>query len=146
MPFGLLVGWGRTARRPYRDRAESVQTTSPRSAPCQSLSISASEAENVPAPEREKAPVTGGFVWCAWQESNLRPCAPEAHALSPELQARGCQSSREESEGGLGAKRRPSSVGTLYPLSYRRPASSVALVDVAAAIETLRLAATVVPS
>src|SRR6266581_3549696 len=26
---------------------------------------------------------------CAWQESNLRPCAPEAHALSPELQARG---------------------------------------------------------
>ena len=46
MPFGLLVGWGRTARRPYRDRAESVQTTSPRSAPCQSLSISASEAEN----------------------------------------------------------------------------------------------------
>src|ERR1700704_1260372 len=25
---------------------------------------------------------------CAWQESNLRPCAPEAHALSPELQAR----------------------------------------------------------
>src|SRR2546427_10200758 len=24
---------------------------------------------------------------CAWQESNLRPCAPEAHALSPELQA-----------------------------------------------------------
>ena len=30
---------------------------------------------------------------CAWQESNLRPCAPEAHALSPELQARGGQSS-----------------------------------------------------
>ena len=29
---------------------------------------------------------------CAWQESNLRPCAPEAHALSPELQARGAQS------------------------------------------------------
>src|SRR5204863_9712237 len=57
-----------------------------------------------------------------------------------ELQARGCQSSREESEGGLGAKRRPSSVGTLYPLSYRRPASSVALVDVAARIVTLRLA------
>ena len=26
---------------------------------------------------------------CAWQDSNLRPCAPEAHALSPELQARG---------------------------------------------------------
>src|SRR4029450_11142913 len=25
---------------------------------------------------------------CAWQDSNLRPCAPEAHALSPELQAR----------------------------------------------------------
>ena len=25
---------------------------------------------------------------CAWQESNLRPCAPEAHALSPELQTR----------------------------------------------------------
>jgi hypothetical protein len=24
---------------------------------------------------------------CAWQDSNLRPCAPEAHALSPELQA-----------------------------------------------------------
>ena len=37
----------------------------------------------------KKAPVTGGFEWCAWQESNLRPCAPEAHALSPELQARG---------------------------------------------------------
>src|SRR5207237_10645233 len=94
-----------------------------------------------------KAPVTGGFVWCAWQESNLRPCAPEAHALSPELQARGCQSSREESEGGLGAKRRPSSVGrTLYPLSYRRRASSVALVDVAARIVTLRLAETFVIS
>src|SRR3954464_1247586 len=30
---------------------------------------------------------------CAWQESNLRPCAPEAHALSPELQARRGQSS-----------------------------------------------------
>ena len=29
---------------------------------------------------------------CAWQDSNLRPCAPEAHALSPELQARGGQS------------------------------------------------------
>jgi hypothetical protein len=28
-------------------------------------------------------------ILCAWQESNLRPCAPEAHALSPELQARG---------------------------------------------------------
>ena len=26
---------------------------------------------------------------CAWQESNLRPRAPEARALSPELQARG---------------------------------------------------------
>ena len=25
---------------------------------------------------------------CAWQESNLRPRAPEARALSPELQAR----------------------------------------------------------
>jgi hypothetical protein len=24
---------------------------------------------------------------CAWQESNLRPRAPEARALSPELQA-----------------------------------------------------------
>ena len=30
---------------------------------------------------------------CAWQESNLRPRAPEARALSPELQARGFQSS-----------------------------------------------------
>src|SRR3989440_12942295 len=28
------------------------------------------------------------FGQCAWQDSNLRPCAPEAHALSPELQAR----------------------------------------------------------
>src|SRR5437868_9523600 len=107
MPFGLLVGWGRTARRPYRDRAESVQTTSPRSAPCQSLSISASEAENVPAPEREKAPVTGGFVWCAWQESNLRPCAPEAHALSPELQARGCQSSPRQRDRFRGPHAHP---------------------------------------
>jgi L-alanine-DL-glutamate epimerase-like enolase superfamily enzyme len=31
-------------------------------------------------------------VRCAWQESNLRPCAPEAHALSPELQALGAHS------------------------------------------------------
>ena len=30
---------------------------------------------------------------CAWQESNLRPRAPEARALSPELQARRGQSS-----------------------------------------------------
>jgi hypothetical protein len=30
---------------------------------------------------------------CAWQESNLRPRAPEARALSPELQARAGQSS-----------------------------------------------------
>src|SRR6185437_3522234 len=39
--------------------------------------------------------VPSGLIWsdgtrtaslCAWQESNLRPCAPEAHALSPELQ------------------------------------------------------------
>jgi hypothetical protein len=30
---------------------------------------------------------------CAWQESNLRPRAPEARALSPELQARGAKSS-----------------------------------------------------
>jgi hypothetical protein len=28
---------------------------------------------------------------CAWQESNLRPRAPEARALSPELQALGSQ-------------------------------------------------------
>ena len=28
---------------------------------------------------------------CAWQESNLRPRAPEARALSPELQARSSQ-------------------------------------------------------
>jgi hypothetical protein len=27
-------------------------------------------------------------ISCAWQESNLRPRAPEARALSPELQAR----------------------------------------------------------
>jgi hypothetical protein len=27
--------------------------------------------------------------WCAWQDSNLRPPAPEAGALSTELQARG---------------------------------------------------------
>ena len=29
-----------------------------------------------------------GWISCAWQESNLRPRAPEARALSPELQAR----------------------------------------------------------
>jgi hypothetical protein len=29
------------------------------------------------------------YVQCAWQESNLRPRAPEARALSPELQAPG---------------------------------------------------------
>src|SRR4051812_465777 len=28
--------------------------------------------------------------WCAWQELNLRPLAPEASALSAELQARAC--------------------------------------------------------
>src|SRR5918995_1611922 len=31
---------------------------------------------------------------CAWQESNLRPRAPEARALSPELQARSVQCRR----------------------------------------------------
>src|SRR6266540_4269249 len=38
-----------------------------------------------------KSPVRDDFPQpkCAWQDSNLRPCAPEAHALSPELQARG---------------------------------------------------------
>jgi hypothetical protein len=44
--------------------------------------------------KRESFPPTlPGFAQrcgvCAWQESNLRPCAPEAHALSPELQAHG---------------------------------------------------------
>ena len=36
---------------------------------------------------------------CAWQESNLRPRAPEARALSPELQARSTQSSPEHQRG-----------------------------------------------
>ncbi len=42
-------------------------------------------------PWRPKVRSTFGRA-CAWQESNLRPCAPEAHALSPELQARCGQS------------------------------------------------------
>ncbi len=28
-----------------------------------------------------------GHAWCAWQESNLLPLAPQASALSGELQA-----------------------------------------------------------
>src|SRR5205085_4685994 len=32
--------------------------------------------------------------WCAWQESNLLPLAPQASALSGELQARALQFSR----------------------------------------------------
>src|SRR2546430_3814342 len=35
------------------------------------------------AVERERA------AWCAWQESNLLPLAPQASALSGELQAHG---------------------------------------------------------
>ena|GEM_PF-1886311 len=27
------------------------------------------------------------FIWCAWEESNLRPYGPQPYALSPELQA-----------------------------------------------------------
>ena len=38
---------------------------------------------------------------CAWQESNLRPCAPEAHALSPELQAREPQSTRDRARAAM---------------------------------------------
>jgi hypothetical protein len=38
---------------------------------------------------------------CAWQESNLRPRAPEARALSPELQARSLQSSPGHGECSL---------------------------------------------
>ena len=37
-------------------------------------------------PRRSDSGQPGGR--CAWQESNLRPRAPEARALSPELQAR----------------------------------------------------------
>ena len=100
---------------------------------------------------------------CAWQESNLRPCAPEAHALSPELQARKRQCSPplkqpaspltsrvgEGSDESLGAKRRLSSAtpeATLYPLSYRRGTISVAGVEVMARIATLELAETFVIS
>src|SRR3954451_21305255 len=36
---------------------------------------------------------------CAWEDSNLRPRAPEARALSPELQARSGQSSRRKEKG-----------------------------------------------
>src|SRR5712692_27862 len=35
-----------------------------------------------------------GARWCAWQESNLLPLAPQASALSGELQARAVQFSR----------------------------------------------------
>jgi hypothetical protein len=51
--------------------------------------------DNPGAPDPKRIVMVGatepaGFAAeeCAWQESNLRPCAPEAHALSPELQAR----------------------------------------------------------
>ena len=38
---------------------------------------------------QKKPAVSSGFILCARQESNLRPFAPEANALSPELRALG---------------------------------------------------------
>ena len=55
-------------------------------------------------PERQDADVDFDFnrdlnifrsgIWCAWQESNLLPLAPQASALSGELQARALHVSR----------------------------------------------------
>jgi hypothetical protein len=42
-------------------------------------------------PRNHAEAVQPGGSRCAWQESNLRPRAPEARALSPELQARSSQ-------------------------------------------------------
>ena len=42
------------------------------------------------SPQAPTKPLHMGST-CAWQESNLRPRAPEARALSPELQALGGQ-------------------------------------------------------
>src|SRR5207253_5742923 len=36
----------------------------------------------------DSSDVTGTVAWCAWQESNLLPLAPQASALSGDLQAR----------------------------------------------------------
>src|ERR1700682_4493492 len=40
------------------------------------------------------SPEFGQARWCAWQESNLLPLAPQASALSGELQARAVQFKR----------------------------------------------------
>src|SRR5438034_3529980 len=62
-------------------------------APCESRkrcerSSARAKGESFPPGSLDSAQ-PGGV--CAWQESNLRPRAPEARALSPELQALGGQ-------------------------------------------------------
>jgi hypothetical protein len=52
------------------------------------LSLVDDEGESFPPRASNPAQSRGR---CAWQESNLRPRAPEARALSPELQALGGQ-------------------------------------------------------
>ena len=53
--------------------------------------VTTRESKLFPAKARKprSRAASGKPARCAWQDSNLRPCAPEAHALSPELQARG---------------------------------------------------------
>ena len=53
----------------------------------ETLRVLPEEAENVNRSRQDhRNPLQPGGR-CAWQESNLRPRAPEARALSPELQA-----------------------------------------------------------
>ena len=61
---------------------------------------------------------------CAWEDSNLRPRAPEARALSPELQARSVQSSAGKTTGPLarGPVASVASSATERGRAARRPA------------------------
>ena len=45
-------------------------------------------AWTAPPPPERRFPNSRQARWCAWQESNLLPLAPQASALSGELQAR----------------------------------------------------------